>query len=594
MSREALPYQILLLTLTLSLGYLDSLTPDVFGPLLAVASAGLSVAAVMGLRSWASAFRNLRYRAAWVDIPLGLSIVITVLNLYYQAILDWTRGPTQFDSVSYHITRALLWSWASNFSPWRTAIWQQIGLPVAGDAMLQPTVFAGCGWLGGAWSGTILALGAAASLFVVAESYGLSARPSLVSALAFLSFPTIGLRAGELNTDIAAAFPLIAGAALFRTANSIEVAAFRFVALCGIGVAAKPYVLFAAFPVSIALFYPHILRIIRSARALVAIGLGAGCAAAVCLLSFLPVHKAFGDFYGGAGGLQHSSLTSPWSEIGRVTVANALMWSTEPFGVLPIGFREKVFAVLHFKDVYVSVGLNEAWFPKLEPDFSRSGILALACLPWLIWGVPKKHRWSTTVLFLALFLSVTSTISGNFSMPRFAVAVLALFAVLWGYRAATYPLLVGLLVTASAAVSLDYLRAHQITSLVPAYREEMEPYREVGARIKSEPLLILSQGLAVDAFASGRLGQWRFKLVDCPRGESWAAYLDSLKQESHWLMFAAGAPDYRFGPGFTSNLGPSCESITDADLRKELRAAGWSFDIQTPGGHQLWKATDAP
>ncbi|MEY4670109.1 MAG: hypothetical protein RL518_2808 [Pseudomonadota bacterium] len=584
-------YQVSLFLLTMVLGHLEVLRalPFRIGFLsLSIVTAWFSVRALPAL---GRAVVSMRYKPRWGDPLIGAAGVLSALSFYFQWVNDWSMGPSHFDSVGYHITRALLWFDQGNFDAWRTANWHHIGLPLGGDAELQPTIFLGCGWLGAASVGMVDTIGAAVALYMIQVAYGISVRGALLGALAFVSFPTVGLRINEINTDMAAAFPVLAGVALFLNSRSLSRGVCVYLALIGLGMAAKAYVLFAAIPISIVLFVPRLRELWRTPGIVRSVLGGVAVAVVFFLLSYEPVYAAFGSFYGGESGQRLSSYGRPLREIVLTTLAHSLTWTMEPLMVVPNDNREAVFGFLNLQELYGWFELSPRWFPQLHSGENRTGIFPLILLPWLIMAVKRGYRTLVFVLFVALFCSVTSPMSLNLGAARFALLSSALFAVLWGARGARNPILVGLFVLASSWVSFDYLKRHGIAKWIPHYTEEIEPYRKVAEVMAGEPLLIFSRGLATEAFASGRHGRWRFAYIDCPpQGMTYRDWLVSLKQRSHWIGVELDAPASRFGPLFTSNLGPVCPEITRERLREELESAGWRYYANVSYAEQVWRA----
>src|SRR5258708_7092544 len=164
------------------------------------------VLAVFAARGAAPAGRAARSALAGVrprpvDALVGVAALLIVYLIGLQIGRDWTAGTVNFDSLAYHIPRALLWSWHGDFRPWPAPEWQQLGLPIGGDVLLLPGVFLGLGWLGGSWTTAWLSFGAAAAVFAACP--GLRARPRapLVAAPALLSLPAGRLRAAPPDTD---------------------------------------------------------------------------------------------------------------------------------------------------------------------------------------------------------------------------------------------------------------------------------------------------------------------------------------------------------------------------------------------------------
>jgi hypothetical protein len=452
-------------------------------------------------------------------------------------------------------------------------------------------IFLGCGWLSDAWTGIADTLGAAVAVYIIGASYGMNGRAAFMTALAFLSFPTVGLRVLEINTDMAAAFPVLAGTALFLTSGSLRVGTFTFIALVGLGVAAKAYVLFAAIPISIALIITK-RRELPKIRLLVKPVLAGCCVASLFfLLSYLPVYNTFGDFYGGESGQRLSSYGHPFKDILTTTLAHIVTWSAEPLIIMPQGKRESIFELLKMRELYELFGLSPRWFPQLHSGENRTGVFPLLLLPWLILAIKKVYRLPVLVLFVSIFCTVTSPMSLNLGAARFALLSSAMFSILWGLRAVKNPAIVALFVRISNWVSYDYLARNGIQKWHASYSENIEPYRNVGPAMEGQPLLIFSRGLAVDALAAGRLGKWRFAYIDCPpEGKSYREWLVSLKQRSRWIGVELQSPSGRYGPLFKSNLGPVCQEVTNSTLRAELEGAGWRYYANVSYAEEVWRA----
>jgi hypothetical protein len=584
-------YQLSLFVLTMTLGHAHLLNQSLFRAGVLAIAATTTICSIIAARHMFSDILKVRYRPNWLDLPVSAGAILSGLSLYFQSVRDWSVGPDHFDSLGYHITRALLWFDQGNFMAWRTANWHHIGLPLGGDAELQPLIFLGCGWLGDAWTGLVDAIGAAVAIYLIIKSYGGNGRAALMGALAFLSFPTVGLRVTEVNTDMAAAFPVLAGIALFLTSASLTLGTFVYISLIGLGVAAKGYVLFAALPITLALIVTRWRELPRLTSFITPILTGCAVASACFLLSYLPVYDAFGSFYGGESGQRLSSYGRPIKEILLTTIANVMTWTFEPLIVIPQNKRELVFELLRLRQLYELVGLNTRWFPQLHSGENRTGIFMLLLLPWLLRAIKKGWRLAVCILFVAIFCSVTSPMSLNLGAARFALLSSAMFAILWGARATKSPFLVALFVLASHWISYDYLVRNGINKWLPLYSESIEPYRNVSAIRDGQPLLIFSRGLALDALASGRLGTWRFAYIDCPPpGMSYRDWLDSLKQQSHWIGVELETRSARYGPLFSSKLGPVCPEITNDRLRSELEAAGWRYYANVSYTEQVWRA----
>ncbi len=546
--------------------------------------------AIAGAPSLAHASTLIRYKPMWIDIPIVTGVALLLSNLHHEVVHDWSIGPVFFDSVHYHIPRALLWSWHGNLKPWRAQVWQQIASPYGGAATLLPLVFFGCGWLGGAWTSAVFALGSAAAVFVIGKSFGFTGRSALIASLAFLSFPAIGLRLSDVSTDIAATFPVVAAVALFRTAPTLPEGVFTFGALVGLGAATKQYAAFPAILLGLALAAPHLRAIIADIRILRAGIMGAFIAAVFVLLSLLPIYEAFGDFIGGTQGLQLSTLRASYYELFRPTAFTLIDWAAEPLSVLSDQYRDKLYYALRVDKLCELLPAHPlACLPHFDQEHSRAGIVPLLALPWLILGVKRGYRRIIAALFALLCFAQFSPLAINpVGGSRFAIVPLAAFALLWGARAQTMPLVVSLVVLCSLWVDHEYIKGRGQLALIPHYSATIEPYGDVAALVKERTLFLLPRSLSTDAFVAGRLAQTRFEYVSCPLDGDWIKLFQELKQKSPWFMFSVNEPKVTPGPGFESRLGRPCSVITIEELKGWLDAAGWKFMLLSAANHELW------
>jgi hypothetical protein len=584
-------YQVCVFVLTMALGHLEMLRAPIYRTGFLTLFFVTTLLSLRGLPALGKSLLAIRYQPRGVDLLIGAAIAVTALLFYLQWVNDWSKGPSHFDSVGYHITRALIWFDQESFSPWRTANWTHIGLPLGGDAKLQPIIFLGCGWLGAAWVGMVETIGAAVAIYLIQIAYGINGRGALLGSLAFLSFPTVVLRINEVNTDMAAAFPVLAAAAFFLHSQSLSKGLFVFLVMTGLGVAAKGYVLFAAIPISVALFAPRIRTILRTPGVWWSSFFGSALALIFFLLSYTPIYEAFGDFHGGRIGLMLSSFGHPLSDAAWTTLRLAVTWIFEPLMVVPNDERQAVFEYIKLKELYTWMELTPRWFPQLHSGENRTGVFPLILLPWLIMAVKPGYRALTLLFLVALFCSVTSPMSLNLGAARFALLSSAFFAILWGLRGTRNTTAVALLALTSCLISLKHLKPEKMKSWLPAYSEDTEQYRKVGEAMDGQSLLIFSRGLATEAFASGRHGRWRFAYIDCPPPDmSYRDWLISLKQRSKWIGVNLDTPSSRFGPQYVSRLGPICPEITSERLRQELEDAGWRYYTNVSYTEQVWRA----
>ncbi len=587
-------YESALLVFGLLLGYLGRLRAP--WPL---AFWCLAVLALLGLAAWgARAFWNaaraglasLRPRPG--DVFLGLGVLTTAYLVGLQIARDWTEGATAFDSLSYHIPRVLQWAWHGSFRPWPTAVWQQVGLPAGGDVVLLPGVLLGIGWLGGAWTTVWLSLGAAAAVFAASRGLGAGPRPSFVAALAFLSFPAVGPRLADVNSDMAAAFPLLAAWVLTTRARSLREGAFLFPALCGVGVACKANVAPAALVLAVALFGRRFRAVLADRRAVAAAAGGTLFAALVCAGSYLPVRRLFGDFVGGGEGRVLISYLRGPAGVARAISFGVLHWAVEPLALVPEPPRFNLLDAAGVNRLYdaLGAGTRESWYPAINPETNRSGVFPLLALPWLLAALPRRKRVAGALLYLALLLALFAPLNPNCYASRFAVVLLAAFAVLWGMAAARSPALVTLLTIASLAVEARYLRWRDLPHLqtLPA----PDRNARIAAAVGSHTLWLLSGSLSVDAQIAGRHADVRFEYLACPPDGDWVRLLAHARQESPWLLLNDNSPDVATGPGYESAFGRPCPNVPVSSLQGALEEAGWQLAFEEYG-FQVWNAATA-
>ncbi len=584
-------YESALMLFGLLLGSLDLLRGP--GPLVlwSVVGVVLLAFAAKGARPALKAARS-SLEAARVrpgDLLLGLAVLATAYLIGLQVGRDWTEGTASFDSLSYHIPRALLWAWHGSFRPWPTAVWQQVGLPVGGDVALLPGVLLGIGWLGGAWTTVWLSLGAAAAVYAATRGLGAGCRPALVAALAFLSFPAVGPRLVDVNSDIAAAFPLLAAWVLAARAGSLAEAALLFPALSGVGIACKANVAPAVLVLAIGAFGPRLRALLADRRALGAAAAGALLGALVCAGSYLPVRRLFGDLVGGSEGRALISYHRGAAGVGRAALFGILHWSVEPFALVPEPPRFDLLDRLGIGGLYdrLGAGTRESWYPAIDASTNRSGVFPFLALPWLLASLPRGRRLQGTLLFLALLLAFVAPLNPNCYASRFSVVLLAAFAVLWGFAAGRSPALVGLLLLASLGVEADYLRWRALPRFAAAPAPERNA--RIAAAVGPRTLWLLTGSLSVDARIAGRHADVRFEYLRCPPDDDWPRLFARLRSESGWLLLNNNAPDVATGPSYGSALGRPCPIVPVATLQQALTGAGWHLAFEE-NGYQVWSA----
>lgn len=589
-------YETTLLSTALILGHLEILFPANYSKVLFAAGGVAALFAVWSLPAIVRTVAAIRYKPKWVDLFIAVGIYLFGHITYWAFLFDWTEGPSFFDSVAYHIPRTMMWSWHGNFHPWATAVWHQIGNVVGGSATMLPLALMGRGWLGGAWVGLILTWGAGAAVYVLAQTFNLNKRASILAALCFLSCPIVGLRMTDLTTDMGASFPVLAGVVLFRTLAPLGRGIFYFISLCGVGFACKQYVIFPTVLFAGAMFLPRTKAILLDVKVLLHLVAGVVVAGLLSLMSFWPLYEAFGTLSGGNEAMQHSTFAYGWRAAMCVTKTTAVNWFFEPLGIthllerfalLPNQWTEQFFKGQGLGVLYTYACGHDAWAPVYTPFNVRSGLLALVFLPWLIFGVKRGYRTIVLVLFLALAIVQISVFSINYWSARFMVICMAAFALLWGARAQKNPMLVAILVI--AALFADYKYAGTFRHDYTGYSPNREHMREAAQFVKpGEKMLILSVSLTNDAFWAGRLGLYRFEYVVCPPDGDWVNLFTKLKSESRWFLLPGNGEVFKPGPSYESRLSRVCPNEKMATLREAMTQAGWRYKLQLPGLNQLW------
>jgi hypothetical protein len=584
-------YESALLCFGLLLGYLGLLSAPWPLILWTLVAAILLALAVKGVGpAWTAARAALRgIRPRPLDAFLGLAALTTAYLIGLQVARDWTDGTVNFDSLSYHIPRALLWAWHGNFRPWPACVWHQVGLPVGGDVLLVPGVFLGIGWLGGSWTTAWLSLGAAAAVFAATRGLGAGRRASLVAALAFLSFPAVGPRFADVNSDIAAAFPLLAAWVLVSRAGSVAEAALLFSALCGVGVASKGNVAPAALVLAIVLFWNRLRALLLNGRALTAAAAGTLLAALFCYGSYLPVHRLFGDLVGGnEGRILISYLRGP-AGVERAALFGTLHWLIEPFAVISEPPRFDLLDRLGIGRAYAALGAGtrEKWYPWIDATTNLSGVFPFFALPWLLAALPRRRRLRGGLLFLALLVALFAPINPNCYASRFAVVLLAAFAVLWGMRAARSPGLVVILLLISLAVDADLLRWRGLPDFSSARVHDRNA--RIAAAVGSHTLWLLSGSLSNDAVIAGRRADVRFEYLTGPPDGDWVRRFAEIRRTSPWLLLNVNGPKLCIGSTHSSGVGPRYADMPVPELRRALFAAGWHVAFEE-NGYEVWSA----
>lgn len=591
-------HHFILIFTPLVLGNLSLLDPIYFKGVLIASGAILACFCAINFNSiLVASLNSFSYRPKWRDIFIAVAIYLCLALNLHLLFLGWSYGPEEFDALNYHIPRALQWSWHGDFSPWPANTWQQIAHAYGGSASQLPGVFLGCGYRLYFWAGTLCALGAALAVFVTGRSFQLSSRASLLAALAFLSFPTVILRSKGINTDMAAAFPVLAAIAFLRSCRSLNSAVFLFVALCGVGVAAKQYVLFPAAVVALVFLVNSFSRLATKGIFLAALG-GAAVGGCVVFLSYYPVYLAFGDINGGNKDL--SNLGRGFKGVSDSLGYTFINWLCEPFSIGSRAQAEYLFDLFRIEELYriIGMGLSKGSISGFNGNEMRSGVLSLIFLPWLAFGVKRGYRLIAVLGFLALVVAQMAPLSLNFT-GRFILVPLAAFALLWGARAERSQLLVSLCIIAAFWITRERVG---MLSWWPEFRNQIlysyADCKELNSYTGGEGLWLLTRPLANDARVVSRTGEGsRFEYLACPEEGDWVAQLKHSKERYSWLGFFPEQGVMAAGPIYNSLFRKrSCQGlgITAEDFRGKLKEAGWGSVKRLGCGLELWRATVAP
>jgi hypothetical protein len=552
------------------------------------------VLTLFSLRSLPQIFTSIisiRYRPRWIDLIIAGCFFNALRIVLIALVCDWTFGTSSFDSLNYHIPRALVWSWQGSLAPYPTNIWQQLGHAYGGAGTVLPIVFLGCGWLGGAFPTVIFSLGCVVAVLLLGLKAGLSARAALVGALALMFCPTLGMRLVDTSTDVAAAFPVLAVMAMSWRNTRLNESLFLYPALVGLGVSAKQYVLFPAIPVALVLFAPHIKRIVCDIKSILSGTVGVLVSFVFMGLSFVPIKAALGDFTGNGNALTLSNFQLGWWAVGESLILVILEWSLE----FVRGFSQPTRAYL-----YNDLGLGQLFsfcgfdgyrgiLDTMHKEQVRGGFFSLLLLPWLFFAVPKERRLQVLLFFVVIFVAQFGPLSVNGSGARFAIIPVALFCVLFGARAQSSMGLTALLLL---LISFPMVRfstpGGHMEIKWPGYLESNEVNRDLFAIVGGDKVSLLGRSLSQDASVAGRLAQVHFEYFTCPADGNWARYFEELKKTSRWVLFSPPSTPFIPGPNFPTTLGPECQRISSEEFKSALTQGGWSLQKLVVRDYELW------
>jgi hypothetical protein len=587
-------YEVYLFLLSLVLGHVGLLEVRNYRVAFVLGALGFLLAAFWRLPHiwrWCRNLTSIRYRPKLADPIILASLATCGYIVRTKFYTDWLYGTPSYDSLHYHIPRAFIWSWQGNFAPFPANIWQQIGQPAGGASTLVTPVLYGCGWFGASYTTLIISIGAFAAVHLIARTFGLSARASLMAGFVLFGSPTISLRLGDVSTDMAAAFPIIAATALVRSSSNLSRNIFVFSTLFCIGAAIKQYAAFSGVLVGLWLFGPQWRAILTTPQVLRSLIAGGICGLFCIWLSFYPIYQAFGDISGGGFAYKLSNfykgLPGVWENLGIVVVG----WVLEPLQVLPRPLRNSIFVDYNLLNLYRIWGATPdgTLVPELNNERSMCGIFSLLLFPWLILAVKRGYRWVVALAFFAVLTANYGPLIVNTVGARFVILPFAFFSVLWATRAEKSPLLVSV----AALAGLLFITTGLPTGYLPhpffprvVQGEEIN--NELSETVGQDSILLFGRSMSMDAKVAGRWGNVRFEYVDCARNQEWRDYLQTLKNRSRWLV--VHTPDYGFipGPEFPSKFGSPCHVEYGQPFKAALSEAGWRFVKPVLGDYGLW------
>ena len=584
-------WQTLVLVLGIALGLGGRLTT---GP---YAFATGAVVALLAVPAWRNRPRvtGLR-RRRWLRTRRGLAAAVLSLGVMValgaQLAGDVSHGTRQGDGLWYHIPRILFWTQQGSFEPWLTPTWQQLGLPVGADVVLGVPVFLGLGWAGTAYVTALLTVGASACVYLAALDLGLSRWNSVMATLLFATFPAVGARVGAANSDIAAAFPVLAGyVALVRSRDASRALA-AFLLLNAVGIACKPTVAPLAMIVAAAALWRHRARLVGQTNLLwPAAGVMAGVA--VTASSYWPIYLAFHDLLGGPHGRALAATDA--SSALRAVAANATQWLLEPLAYVPEGWRGSLPAII--ARLYRALGVESGpplvkmadlslWQPLPLPDFARTGLVALAALPWVAVGLSPSARRSALPLWLLGFVGVSGLTYVQPWGGRFGVVLLAGYALLWAAsrrfssRRGRWALVCvaggNVLALLGVVVLMAWFDATRHAKPGGAYDFTTRAMREeIAHALDGRPLWVATQG-SLDALIPGPEVAFPFRYFVCPADGDWARALERSGTEAPVLALVHGGRDQiRVGPDWPRPGSHACATVRVDEVRSALDRSGW-------------------
>jgi len=614
-------YQFILLSLGLILGHSGVITPVWYGGILSLIELSLIGFIIAGcLQKKTISLKLLIQKILKTQSNLALRLLSIGIGsmVAIQFISDWIVGTSHIDGLQYHLPRVMFWSWNSNFVAWPSPVWQQLGLPVAADLILGTKLLMGLGWNGAAYVNIWITVGAGVCVYIVARDFRFTHWQSSIATILFLSFPAIGLRMGHMNSDMMAAFPVIAGYALWRTRPASPKGVAIFILLSGIAISCKitvlPFIiilgLLGLWRQQNSIFKQNILKtIMYSLLALV-------LAIIVLWGSYYPVYEHFGDFLGGDYHLAGTILANEKMELVPMAFKRVLFsiaqWIAEPLGYIPRLWRDWLMTELGYEKLYtlLGVGTGPSWWPNGAPDTTRTGLIPFAALPILFFILPRKIAIASFLLILISLIGTHAPLPVSPWRGRYTVVLLAGYSLLWiaPFKSTNQRwkqiILILIALNVSAAVFSTGLWSYRSITQHLAKKTGSFGYftgnerRKLANDLNGEPLLVISESGTLDALISGPEIAFKYKYIVCPGDGGWEQTLKRVhKLSTKLVVLQLGNENFIPGPLWSSLDVQLCPNYSDGDIQMALVNSGWKFSYRKDlynGKLELWSFSNFP
>lgn len=546
------------------------------------------------LLSWAS-WRNrknieISFRKRWLrtrrgQFSFGL-LLCASLVFFAQIGFDGLYGTRHYDGLWYHIPRVLFWAQNGNFESWATPVWAQIGLPVGANIILGHKILLGEGWNGIGYLTGIFTVGAAVCVYIAALDFRLKKWQALLSAILFFSFPAIGMRLWTVNSDMIAAFPVLAAYIALRRMKDGESAFAIFIVLNGLALACKP-------TVAPLLFLLGVIGLWRNRQKVIMIRkfsmpcLALFFAFSLVFLSYWPVYQAFNDFQAGDGGRSHK--VSNFKEFTSAVTMSAVHWLVEPLGYFHAGGGQGVRGIT--EPIYEALGgsrvdVDDSWLPSPNQDTGRSGLASLWLLPIPLLGFALPIRCRIVGIFLLASVSLSGMVNFKPWNARYTIILLAGYALIWagsdlwnrGVRRWFFGWFVCLNLIVLLGVTLVVIYKDRTIHgkpgeyYVPIYPEDRQLILDT---LQDKPILFVSQEFP-DALLVGTDVDFHYEYLICPEDNDWTKLFLEAAERSNWIaVYHNGERVVVPGPVWQRPGWHTCSEVKMESLGIYLAEAGW-------------------